>query len=250
MKKWMLFTMMLGLATHVFAQGAGNALEFDDTDDYVYVGDHDVLDLNHFTLMAWVKPYSRGSDPARIEILEKTDSYWMNIRRDTGVLRCGGYFGPTRENRWHAQDSDKPIPLNEWTHCSCTYDGKLLKVYLNGEEAGTKEVPDFLQEYDYSLAIGAKITYSGKRQALFHGSIDEVSIWNVALTQTTIQEWLNKPLTSSHPQWNNLVVYYQFNEDKVGQKEGTVRDTKGNVDAKNNGATWILNNELILPIER
>ena len=40
----------------------GNGLQFDGASDYVYVGNQDVLDVTHYTLMAWVKTDGRTKD--------------------------------------------------------------------------------------------------------------------------------------------------------------------------------------------
>jgi len=58
------------------AQIGGNALEFDGSDDYVFVGNDTSLQVNQYTLTAWVNPYSYSGplpDESRMEILEKRD---------------------------------------------------------------------------------------------------------------------------------------------------------------------------------
>lgn len=171
----------------------GGALEFDGTDDYVYIGDANHLDVNHYTLIAWVQPYSRGFDNRRIEILEKTDAYWMNIRRDSGLLRCGSLFRfpGMVESQWFYVDSTRTLPLNEWTHTACTFDGTALQIYLNGEPAGYLALPKVegisTESNQLPLAIGAKIDKDDTRVALFHGLIDELRIFSGALEEEQIQ---------------------------------------------------------------
>lgn len=33
-----------------------------------------------------------------------------------------------------------------------------------------------------------------------------------SLDQATIQNWMNKPLNNSHPEWSNLLAKWEFNE--------------------------------------
>ena len=79
--------------------------------------------------------------------------------------------------------------------------------------------------------------------------MDEVRIWNTALSQATPQAWKDVPLNSSHPNWDNLVAYYQFNENMVGQSSGPVYDGRNDNNGTNFGATWIVNSDLSLPAE-
>lgn len=48
--------------------------------------------------------------------------------------------------------------------------------------------------------------------AFYDGKIDEFQVWNVALDATTIQDWMNRKITATHPNYSNLVAYYCFNE--------------------------------------
>jgi hypothetical protein len=107
------------------------------------VPDADPLDVNHYTLAAWVRYLP--DDQARQEVLEKAGSYWMNIRLDTGQLRAGGFYGgcvtsPLRKTWWFL-DSTAVIAPDTWTHVASTYDGQYLRVYVNGEPSGQLLVP-------------------------------------------------------------------------------------------------------------
>ena len=37
-------------------------------------------------------------------------------------------------------------------------------------------------------------------------------IWETALDQSTIQTWMNKSINNTHPDWSNLLAYWEFNE--------------------------------------
>ena len=38
--------------------------------------------------------------------------------------------------------------------------------------------------------------------------VDEIRVWDVALSQSNIQSWMHKPLSSSHPNYTDLEVYF------------------------------------------
>ena len=45
--------------------------------------------------------------------------------------------------------------------------------------------------------------------------LDEVRVWDVALSQADIQSWMHKPLSSSHPNYSDLQVYFQMNSNSI-----------------------------------
>jgi len=238
-----------------FAQIVGNALEFDGSDDFVFVGNDTSLQVNQFTLTAWVHPYSYSGplpDESRMEIFEKRDEYWMNIstithppdrnkRRDKGEVRVGGYFGP--DDKHHSVDSEYIVPLNEWTHVACIYDLDSLKLYINGQYEAAVAIPEGYssqQDINNDLGLGCKTYGPGEKiAAQFHGMLDEISIWDTAFSVFDIQEIMNSGIEISHPNWDRLIAYYKFDEDKIGQNSGLVYDEKGLNDGDNYGAYWV-----------
>ena len=175
-----------------FAPGInGNALSLDDS-AHVFVGNAEP-ELNHpeFTLMAWTKPRSWGTDSKRVEITERTNIYWMNIRVDTWLFRTGIF---DENDTWWYLDGDVQIPLNRWTFTACTYDGSVLRAYLNGRPAGEILIGKSLRidEMGRILSIGSREPDSnagGGNLAAAHwdGLIDEFRIFNRALTPREIE---------------------------------------------------------------
>ena len=45
----------------------------------------------------------------------------------------------------------------------------------------------------------------------FRGKMDEVRFWNTALSQQTIQDWMNREIPSTHPQVSALSAYFKMN---------------------------------------
>ncbi len=244
---------MLVIPIKSFAQSFGNALEFDGIDDFVFVGNDTNLQVDQFTLTAWVHPYSYSEplpNEQRMEIFEKAGEYWMNIsttdqgyQRDKGEVRVGGIF----EGQWNFLDSEFIVPLNEWTHVACTYDSDSLILYINGNYEAAKAIPenhtDKLDK-DNMLALGCKCVEGpdDEIEAQFHGMLDEMSIWNTALPQNEIAQLMNEGIEQSHSKWSDLRAYYKVDEDKVGENSGEVIDELGLNTGDNYGALWVINN--------
>ena len=163
----------------------GPGLEFDGINDVLDAGDPGLLDVNQYTLMAWVKQDARGAD--RQQIIEESDAYWITIRNDTGELRSGGFYGGCSASNWKYFDSADIIPLGTWTHVATTYDGSQLKAFVNGEPSGTLSVIGNTCSNSNPLIIGAK----NASTAVFDGVIDEVRIYSYALTPAEIVEAMN-----------------------------------------------------------
>jgi hypothetical protein len=182
-------------ATRWLSARGGQVLALDGVDDYVLIGNPEPVNVSRYTIMAWIRPFSRGvSDPLRMEVLEKEGSYWMNVRRDTGRLRCGSKFGPPSTATQVTIDSLEPIPLKVWSHVACSYNGGQLKMHVNGKFVKSANVPADLQINNLPLSLGNKTFGSGLREAHWHGLLDDVKIFNVALSLGDIVIEKNTPV--------------------------------------------------------
>jgi hypothetical protein len=138
------------------------------------------------TLDAWVFPFSFPNGAP--SILRKdtntvgTTQYLIAVGDGVtpGVAHCniGTFAAPVGGS----------VPLNQWTHVACTYDRQVARLYLNGvevaAEAGTQPIPTAPRE----LWIGnEEPLLSNGMIRQFDGLIDEVEIFNRALSASEIQ---------------------------------------------------------------
>jgi hypothetical protein len=170
--------------------GKGKALRLSEPDrQYVAVPENDALDVNHYTLSAWVRytgvttPETRG----RWEVLEKAGAFWLNIRTD-GQVRAGGFFGGCEASQyWQYLDSVATVPANTWTHVAATYNGTKLTIFVNGVRTASRSVTGTTCANDEPLAVGAKnAPAKGILEAFWDGQLDEVRIYNRALRASRI----------------------------------------------------------------
>ena len=78
------------------------------------------------------------------------------------------------------------LPLNTWSHIGLTVDGTTVRAYAHGALTRQVAVSGTLPITNGSLRIGARVT-SLPFASFWTGYIDEVSIYNRALSDTEIQ---------------------------------------------------------------
>src|SRR5207237_2837648 len=70
------------------------------------------------------------------------------------------------------------LAVNTWTHLAATFDGTMVRLYVNGVQVASQAQATPLRTTTGTLQIGAD-SYAGEN---FAGRIDEVRIYNRALT--------------------------------------------------------------------
>ncbi|MBL7752131.1 MAG: T9SS type A sorting domain-containing protein [Chitinophagaceae bacterium] len=205
------------------SQGSGSAVQFDGVDDYALIS---TLSFNSsYTKEAWV--FFTGTNATFYNIVSgQNTAFWVN-----GGFLSGGHLAT---GFTQIQDPT-PFPTNVWTHVALTYDAGVneLRLYKNGILVAGPVTPGAFAEGQQQ--IGA---YFDGTFYIFPwlGAMDEVRIWDVALTQAEIRDYICSKVTNTHPQYANLVGYYKADEGSGA----TLGDDLGINDASLvNGPTWI-----------
>jgi len=176
--------------------GYGRALELVGArHQYVDVPLSTVLDVDRYTLSAWVRRTGVENDQTlgRWEVLEKAGAYWVNVRTN-GRVRVGGFYGGCANPSWQYFDSTRAIPVARWRHVAATYDGTRLRVYIDGSAAGSKLVSGRTCVSGEPLAVGAKNNPSkGLLEAFWDGRLDDVRIYDRALTGAEVAQLATRP---------------------------------------------------------
>jgi len=162
----------------------GNALSFNGTSGLVTIPDTASLRLtNAMTLEAWVFPTSHAGS-WRDVIYKGNDNYFLEGQSSqNGAPAVGGTFGQTF--------GTGPLVLNTWTHLAVTYDRATLRLYINGVQISSVARTASIATSTNPLQIGGDSIYG----QYFQGTIDEVRVYNRALSQTEIQADMNVPVT-------------------------------------------------------
>jgi photosystem II stability/assembly factor-like uncharacterized protein len=180
----------------------GNALEINANGQYASTLQPLNLNSNTVTMSAWIKPsldqpnwagvifFRGGSTTSGLNFTDNTNQ--LGYHWDGGFWGWAG--GPT-------------VALNEWSHVALVIDGTSAIIYLNGVPY-TNSGNHLLQAFDTPMILGNDPNSSGRT---FKGLIDEVCVYNRALTQSEIRELMH--LTKVPQNDTSLASYLQFNEN-------------------------------------
>jgi fibronectin type 3 domain-containing protein len=173
-------------ATWTTAGKYGSALSFDGVNDWVTVADSASLDVTRLTLEAWVRPTALGGMWRTVAFKEQPGGmvYALYAGQGTGVPVGQVNIGGER-NALGAG-----LALNTWSHLAVTYDGAALRLYVNGALAGTTSVAGNIPASTGPLRLGGNSVWA----EWFAGQIDEVRVYNRALSQSEIQADLSRPI--------------------------------------------------------
>ncbi len=202
----------------------GQAAKFDGTDDYILVPDNDTLDLSDaMTITAWIK--SESTSGPRVIVSKWNDNSWdySYIFKDHNysdklriTLTKGGLRGDLGDLTGAAF-----IPLETWIHVAATYDSDTLRLYFNGVQDGTLSASGTIKNSATALLIGAVYT-GGGIQEKFKGAIDDIRIYNRALSPAEIQEiYSNQPVTlnanfTANQTTGTAPLSVQFRDESTG----------------------------------
>jgi hypothetical protein len=169
----------------------GSALYFNGS-GFVTVPDAASLDFTSgMTLEAWVYPTATPANWSTAIIKEQPGEFVYALYAGSPTNRPNVYFNvstsPSGERGFAGPSA---LPLNTWTHLAGTYDGATLSLYVNGVLVGSHAVAGPIATSTGVLRIGGNTVWG----EYFTGRIDEVRLYNRALSQSEIQTDMNTPL--------------------------------------------------------
>lgn len=152
-------------------------LNFDGGDDYIGFGDVDVVDVGtgDITMTAWINTNNFDDYQTILAKETFTDDLQWRINQTTGVQII--YIAGS------ASLGGTGLAVNTWYSVTAVRKSGNVQLYLNGIPDGALDSNAGSISNTKPLSIGSRI--SGTAQ-FFDGLIDEVAIWNTALTQTDI----------------------------------------------------------------
>lgn len=167
----------------------GKALEFNGVSDYVDTGSDPVTDIKGTKVMsicAWVKRAT------------KTSKILVAIRRSPGGYILGvGVLGAATHQIKMTKFAVVDIYLGsfpqdtEWHHLAGVWSEKGQTVYIDGQvNATAADTADFTSASSGKLLLGGDTGDQGYTE----GTIDDVAIFNVALTEDDVKEIMTKGL--------------------------------------------------------
>jgi hypothetical protein len=190
----------------------GGALQFDGY-HHVTVPNHETLNPSLITVEAWVYPTSYGYYRTMVtkRYYQEPDWYapYTAYQLDPlsyNTLRPGFYVAIGGAPLINTTPENVTIDLGNWYHLVGTYDGDKTRIYLNGDFIIEKDVPNNGIDWSSGPLYIGDVPDSNNR---FYGKIDEVAIYNRALTQAEIRQHYQNGL-------NGLGYEYQDSTDTDG----------------------------------
>jgi len=176
----------------------GSCLEFDGEGDHVNFGDLNELNsVSEFTIVGWFKDNTTSQDN---HLFNKAQDENNDIVGETwsGYLYFELGNDANAWGRW--SDYSTEISDGEWYHAAFVFNGSgsgdtdRMKIYVNGVErsltiGGGIAIPSTtadLSSYNFTIS---------RNTASWNGTIDDVQIWNRALTEDEIKELYKSKVT-------------------------------------------------------
>lgn len=190
----------------------GNALNYDGNNDYVIIGPAGGVYAagSSYTKEAWI--LYTGNNAINVENINSSkDGFWV----ENGKIHAANNFDGTNYDIVDANF----VATNHWEHVALTYDAATttMKLYRNGVLVQTNAAApasasgqNYLGAFDDTGLGGGGLgveTYS------WNGAMDEVRIYNTALTQAQVQSDMVST-TSAVP--GSLRAYYNFDIGTAG----------------------------------
>ncbi len=176
-----------------WAEGVfGSALSFDGVDDFVDCGNSELLRISTGSMAAWINTNVEDDSGLSAVTLPFDDGdAWDAPWRSLGL---GSWRGQLRY--WMAVDGQNAemqpgnLNTNQWYHLVATFDGTTRKAYLDGELVFEAETPGMITYGDPppSFVIGDRNVNRAASGELMNGFVDEVAVFNVALSDADVQQ--------------------------------------------------------------
>ena len=169
----------------------GRALSFSGSNSLVTVSDSSSLDLTGaMTLSAWVYPTTSASGWKTLILKERIGGLAYSLYANSDAALPNSTLSIGSSDRQLTVGSR--LPSNTWTHLAATYNGATQRLYVNGVQVGSRAQTGTLNVSANPLRIGGNTVWANE---YFKGLIDEVRVYNRALSQAEIAAVSKQPVT-------------------------------------------------------
>jgi hypothetical protein len=163
-----------------------SAMTFNGIDNYISIPDNSTLKPAQITISAWIK-LNINTTTENMDIVRKfygpTGGYYLRLIHYIGTAPRISFFAAGTSDALDAE-----IPTGIWKHIAATYDGTYQKIYIDG--ALIESVSGMglsMTNVTNPLTISAGIDAGGITN-FFDGQIDDVRIYNHALSNNEIEQ--------------------------------------------------------------
>lgn len=161
------------------------AMSFNGVDDYIDCGNNSSLNItDEITISAWVKT----SDTHGVILIKENGGSWGNLKYSLWI-RGGKFQTSINSSSYPSWLDSNTKPNGSWQHVLWSFDKKISdnnwKIYINGE---LKNSSQHISSISTGGGIYLGLWYHDFNYAPFNGLIDDVRIYNRALSASEIQQ--------------------------------------------------------------
>jgi hypothetical protein len=160
-----------------------SAMSFDGVDDYVDAGDNGTTDMgfSNFTVEGWIKTSSSGGGYGRLVDKSFATGFSVFVRSGTIGMAIANLYN------LNARSGAATITDNQWHHVAVVFNRNGNAVfYVDGHIDGAATDISSTSAVDLNNATNFKIGNGTTGDSPFAGLIDDVKIYNYALTQQQV----------------------------------------------------------------
>jgi hypothetical protein len=176
---------------------------------------HSLLELSDFdmgndmTIAFWSKGAgSTGTNTSILEAYDTVGNRIINIHMpwsDNNMYFDAGE-GPGYDRIFKGMAANEiDNTWNHWAFVKKQATGEMF-IYKNGTLWHTGNNKNRPVGYVHRFVLGANMNQGNN----WKGKVDDFQVFDVPLDATTIQTWMSKKPDPTHPNWNDLLVHYDF----------------------------------------
>lgn len=174
----------------------GQAFSLDGTNDYIQIGPNEALRVStRISIGAWIFPTGPGSDSRDGGIILSKEGEYEVGRAPDGTI----WWALANSNPgWRGIYTAIIAPQNTWTHLALVYDGTVVNVFANGTLGDARGATGGIGDANTSLN---DFRIGGRQEGpqFFAGLVDEVVLYNRALSATEVQTLYSAGLSGRSP---------------------------------------------------
>ncbi|ULC60695.1 choice-of-anchor D domain-containing protein [Flaviramulus sp. BrNp1-15] len=176
-----------GYAPQVIAE---RSVYFDGSVDYIDVEDNLDLNTSNFTVSAWIKRDSGTSDASIVSKRNAANTEGYDLRLDGSSRLSFTVNGGTG-----SLTSSVSIPADEWHQVAVIYSGGTATLYIDGVADTSAALPSPVAT-SQAFLIAAADGYDPDTTDFFAGNIDEVRVWDRALSAVQLRYIMNQEISN------------------------------------------------------
>ena len=209
-----------------------STIDFDGVDDYIGFGNNFNLS-GDFTLEGWIKQ----------DVSSTSGKKTIFSKRDFDNYTAGGYDlsiengYPTFKWNGQALKSEYPIDSDRWYHIAVISNSEGTNIYVDGLRVtnGTTQALPTTTTSPFLIGATFSLGTPEKPKDFYHGWIEEVRIWNSAITVDQLRFMMNQHLVNNGGKvkgeilpmdvpaqlsWDHLIGYYYLDNAQDGKTKG------------------------------